>query len=315
MTAWIPLTSCHPEPFAEFTLERSEGLRVNSAKGRSREVLSPNVWVRARITNHTLYAFLVVFVNQGPHLLQFIKVVYDATISLKRRGSVIPIKDYAGPRRRLPWITWGLIAVNVVIFLYQVSLGPDAPAFMFAYSVVPVALTHGLPQTSLPGVPAHIPFHTPDPVYLTLITSLFLHAGWLHIGGNMLFLYIFGDNVEDRMGHFFYLLFYLFCGVVAAYVVLFPLARVRTVIFIFIFFTIVTLPAIILIGVWFVLQFFDGILSLSTVQQGMGGVAYFAHVGGFLSGLIITLLLRPILRPPPTTSYPYYPPHPNAGNY
>jgi membrane associated rhomboid family serine protease len=255
---------------------------------------------------------------------------------------MIPIKDYPGPRRSIPWVTWALIAANILIFLYQVSLGPDAPAFMFAYSVVPVALTHGVPQTSLPGVPAHLPFHTPDPVYLTLITSMFLHAGWLHIGGNMLFLYIFGDNVEDRMGHFFYLLFYLFCGVVAgitqiaidpgssipslgasgaiagvlaAYVVLFPLAKVRTVIFIFIFFTIVTLPAIILIGLWFVLQFFDGILSLSTVQQGMGGVAYFAHVGGFLSGLIITLLLRPILRPPPTTSYPYFPPHPNAGNY
>src|SRR5260370_4996735 len=86
---------------------------------------------------------------------------------------------------------------------------------MFAYSVVPVALTTGIPQRSLPGVPAHFPFHTPDPVYLTLITSMFLHAGWLHIGGNMLFLYIFGDNVEDRMGHFPYLVFYLFCGVIA----------------------------------------------------------------------------------------------------
>src|SRR5258708_13197840 len=132
-----------------------------------------------------------------------------------KRERVIPIKDYAGPRRRLPWITWGLIAVNVAVFLYQVSLGPEASAFMFAYSVVPVAMTHGIPQTSLPGVPAHFPFHTPDPVYLTLITAMFLHAGWLHIGGNMLFLYIFGDNVEDRMGHIPYLLFYLFCGVVA----------------------------------------------------------------------------------------------------
>src|SRR5438067_12421476 len=165
---------------------------------------------------------------------------------------MLPIKDYPGPRRRLPWVTWGIIAVNIVVFLYQVSLGPDAPAFMFAYSVVPVALTHGVPQTSLPGVPAHLPFHTPNPVYLTIITAMFLHAGWLHIGGNMLFLYIFGDNVEDRMGHLPYLVFYLFCGVIAsitqvaidpgspvpslgasgaiagvlaAYLVLFPLAR------------------------------------------------------------------------------------------
>jgi membrane associated rhomboid family serine protease len=254
---------------------------------------------------------------------------------------VIPIKDYAGPRRRLPWITWGLIAVNVVVFLYQVSLGADAQAFMFAYSVVPVALTHGIPQTSLPGVPAHIPFHTPSPVYLTLITSMFLHAGWLHIGGNMLFLYIFGDNVEDRMGHIPYFLFYLFCGVVAgitqvavdpgssipslgasgaiagvlaAYLVLFPLASVRTIIFIVFFFTIVTLPAFVLIGIWFLLQFLDGVAALSNVQQGMGGVAYFAHVGGFVTGLVITFLLRPWLRPPASVSYPYYPRHPDSAN-
>jgi membrane associated rhomboid family serine protease len=252
---------------------------------------------------------------------------------------VIPIKDYPGPRRRLPWATWGLIAVNVVVFLYQVSLGPDAQAFMFAYGVVPAALTHGIPQTSLPGAPSHLPFHTPNPVYLTLITSMFLHAGWLHIGGNMLFLYIFGDNVEDRMGHLPYLGFYLLCGIIAgltqvfvdpnstipslgasgaiagvlaSYVVLFPWAGVRTIIFIFVFFTIVTLPAIILIGVWFVLQFFDGLAALSTVQQGMGGVAYFAHVGGFVTGLIITFVFRPLLRSPADVSYPYLPNHPNS---
>jgi len=254
---------------------------------------------------------------------------------------VIPIKDYAGPRRRLPWVTWGLIAVNVVVFLYQISLGANAQEFIFAYSVVPVALTHGIPQTSLPGVPAHIPFHTPSPVYLTLITAMFLHAGWLHIGGNMLFLYIFGDNVEDRMGHIPYLLFYLFCGVVAgitqvavdpgssipslgasgaiagvlaAYLVLFPLARVRTIIFIVFFFTIVTLPAFVLIGIWFLLQFLDGVAALSNVQQGMGGVAYFAHVGGFVTGLVITFLLRPWLRPPASVSYPYYPRHPDSAD-
>jgi membrane associated rhomboid family serine protease len=98
----------------------------------------------------------------------------------------------------------------------------------------------------------------------------------------------------------------------AAYLVLFPLARVRTVIFIFIFFTIVTLPAIVLIGLWFLLQFFDGIAALSNVQQGMGGVAYFAHIRGFVTGLVITLLLRPWLRPPASVSYPYMPRHPDA---
>ena len=250
---------------------------------------------------------------------------------------MIPIKDYPGPRRRMPWMTWALIAVNVVVFLYEVSLGSNAQAFMFAYSVVPVALTHGVPQTAL--LKTSIPFQTPNPVYLTIITSMFLHAGWLHIGGNMLFLYIFGDNVEDRMGHLPFLVFYLFCGVIAsiaqvavdpnspipslgasgaiagvlaAYLVLFPLARVRTIIFIFIFFTIVTLPAIVLIGIWFLLQFFDGIASLSTVQQGMGGVAYVAHVGGFIAGLLITLVMRSRLRPPPPISYPYFPRHPQS---
>ena len=116
---------------------------------------------------------------------------------------MIPIKDYAGPRRRLPWITWGLISINVIIFLYQVSLGPD-------------------------------------------------------------------------------------------------------------FFTIVTLPAILLIGLWFVIQFFDGVAALSNVQQGMGGVAYFAHVGGFVTGLVITLLTRPWLRSQANVSYPYIPRHPGS---
>src|SRR5438270_11039670 len=204
---------------------------------------------------------------------------------------MIPIKDYPGPRRRLPWVTWGIIAVNIVVFLYQVSLGPDAPAFMFAYSVVPVALTHGVHQTSLPGVPAPLPFHTPDPVYLTIITAMFLHAGWLHIGGNMLFLFIFGDNVEARMGHLPYLVFYLFCGVIAsiaqvavdpnssipslgasgaiagvlaAYLLLCSFAKMSTMNFIFIFIALLTLPAIVLIGLWFLLQFFDGIASLGS---------------------------------------------------
>ena len=101
-------------------------------------------------------------------------------------------------------------------------------------------------------------------------------------------------------------------GVLAAYLVLFPGAGVRTVIFLFIFFTIVTLPAFILIGFWFVLQLFDGVSSLSTVQQGMGGVAYFAHVGGFLTGLLITFAFRPLLRPPATISYPSLPYHPKS---
>jgi membrane associated rhomboid family serine protease len=251
---------------------------------------------------------------------------------------MIPIKDYPGPRRSMPWITWGLILINIDVFLYKVSLGSATEQFVFAYSVVPVALVHGVPQTDLVRDSAQLLFHTPNPVYLTLLTSMFMHAGWLHIGGNMLFLYIFGDNVEDRMGHLGYLLFYLICGiaasiaqilvnptsqvpslgasgaiagVLASYLLLFPWARVKTVIFIFIFFTIVTLPSFVLIGLWFVLQFFNGVAALATVQQDMGGVAYFAHVGGFVTGLVLTLIFRPFMRPPAPVSYPAFPRHPS----
>src|SRR2546421_9286397 len=129
---------------------------------------------------------------------------------------MIPIQDNPGPRRSIPWVTWGLIAINIVVFLYQVKLRLDVEAFIFAYSVVPVAILKGIPQTDLPGVPPGLPFHTPVPVYLTIFSSMFMHAGWLHLGGNMLYLFIFGDNVEDRMGHIPYLIFYLFCGIVAS---------------------------------------------------------------------------------------------------
>jgi membrane associated rhomboid family serine protease len=251
---------------------------------------------------------------------------------------MIPLKDYPEPRRTIPWVTWGLIAINIAIFLYQVSLGPAIESFIFAYSVVPAALVRGIPQTDL--IQQNLPFHTPNPVYLTLITSMFMHGGWLHLGGNMLYLYIFGDNVEDRMGHFMYLLFYLFCGLVASlaqilvdpnspvpslgasgaiagvlasYLVLFPWAGVRTVIIFVVFVTITTVPAIVLIGVWFVLQFFNGVASLAYTGQGMGGVAYFAHIGGFIAGFVITWLFKPRQPPPMDITYPYFPRYPNTG--
>jgi membrane associated rhomboid family serine protease len=205
---------------------------------------------------------------------------------------------------------------------------------MFAYSVVPAALVRGVPQTDL--IQQNLLFATPKPVYLTLITSMFMHGSWLHLGGNMLYLYIFGDNVEDRMGHFPYLIFYLFCGLVASiaqilvnpdspipslgasgaiagvlasYLVLFPWAGVKTVIIFVVFITITTVPAIILIGVWFLLQFFNGVTSLATTAQSMGGVAYFAHIGGFIAGLVVTWLFKP-RQPPADTTYPYFPRRP-----
>lgn len=154
---------------------------------------------------------------------------------------------------------------------------------------------------------------------ITLVTSLFLHGGWLHLGGNMLYLWIFGDNVEDKLGHVRYFFFYLLCGLAAsslhiyitptstlptvgasgaisgvlgAYVLMFPKARVLTLIPIFIFIQLAELPAYIIIGLWFVLQFFNGVLSLGYTTSSMGGVAWWAHVGGFVAGLILVFPLK-----------------------
>ena len=257
---------------------------------------------------------------------------------------MIPLKDHAGPRRRFPFVTYSLIIINVAVFLLELDQGATTQQFICAYSLVPEALTHNLSQTMICaqefGQP--FPYQTPNPIWLTIFTSMFLHAGWLHIGGNMLFLYIFGDNVEDRLGHLGYLIFYLLCGtaaalaqtyvdptstipslgasgaiagVLAAYAVFFPGARVTTLIFLGIFITLLSLPALILIGAWFALQLFDGVAALSSqTQQAMGGIAYFAHIGGFVVGLLIALVLRPLLpKPiPRTRTYPRWPTHPET---
>jgi membrane associated rhomboid family serine protease len=256
---------------------------------------------------------------------------------------MIPLSDAPGERRRFPFVNYFLIAINILVFVYELQQGSQVQQFIFAYGVVPAALTHNVPQTTLfaDQLPQPFPYQTPEPVWVTIFTSMFMHAGWLHIGGNMLFLYIFGDNVEDRFGHLGYLVFYLFCGVVAAlaqvlvdpnstipslgasgaiagvlaaYAVFYPAARVRTLIFLGIFITLATLPALLLIGVWFALQFFDGVAALSSHSaQSMGGVAYFAHVGGFAAGLVIALVLRLWLKPPVRVkTYPRWPNYPNA---
>jgi len=173
------------------------------------------------------------------------------------------------------------------------------------------------------------PSHAPIATWETLITSQFLHAGWLHILGNMLYLWVFGDNIEDVMGSFLYLLFYLFSGIVAglaqvlvlgpstipaigasgaiagvlgAYLVLYPMTRVSTLIPIFFFATIARIPAVILIGWWFVQQFFYGIATLSDTAS--SGVAFWAHIGGFIAGVILILpFIGRARRPKPPTYY------------
>ena len=222
---------------------------------------------------------------------------------------MIPISD-RNPTRRFPVTNLTLIAVNSVVFLYELSLkSRQLDRLILTWGVVPnnvlFALTH--------------PAQAPLPIWVTLITSQFIHAGWLHIVGNMIFLWVFGDNVEDVLGSFSYLIFYLVSGVAAgiaqvlvggpgdvpsigasgaiagvlgAYLLLYPWARISILLPIFIIFWTIDLPAVLVIGWWFIQQAFYGVAALSTTAA--GGVAFWAHVGGFITGafLIVPFLGR-----------------------
>ena len=209
---------------------------------------------------------------------------------------MFPISDVI-PSRTVPFVTVGLIIANALVFLYMITL-PDAmlERFVATYAVVPAW------------------FSVP-----TLFTSQFLHAGWIHIIGNMLYLWIFGDNVEDRLGHFRYVLFYLgagalaailqvlfnpfsavpmlgasgaIAGVMGAYFVLYPQSRVLTAVFIVIFFDVIEIPAVFFLGIWFLMQLLSGVGSLGVTNAASGGTAFWAHVGGFVAGVIVGLVLR-----------------------
>ena len=220
---------------------------------------------------------------------------------------MIPLKDN-NPTRRPPFVNIVLILLNIAAFIYEVSLGRDLEGFLNRFGVVPNVLSGSAASAQfVPGV------------FLTLFTSMFLHGGWLHLGGNMLYLWIFGDNVEDKLGHIRYLAFYIVCGLAAsilhvfvdstsivptvgasgaiagvlgAYLLLFPRARVVTLIPIFVFIQVAELPALLVLGFWFVMQFFNGLMSLGYQTAGMGGVAWWAHIGGFVAGLALVLPLR-----------------------
>jgi len=210
---------------------------------------------------------------------------------------MIPIRDVI-PSRTTPVVTVTLIVVNVLVFFVSPPLGSAAfEEFVRTWGVTP----------------AHLEWSA-------LFTSMFMHGGWLHLGSNMLFLWIFGDNVEDRMGHGRYLLFYALCGLVAAlaqilaqpdstipmvgasgaiagvlgaYIVMFPHSRVLTLVPLFVFVTFVEIPAGILLGLWFALQVLSGVGSLMVVDaQDMGGVAFWAHAGGFVAGMALVLLFQ-----------------------
>ena len=213
---------------------------------------------------------------------------------------MIPIRD-ENPTRRIPFVNYALIAVNVLVFLWQLSLGTQGEAALYTLALIPLDVTQGLDLGDARAV----------------LTSMFMHAGLAHLLGNMLYLWIFGDNVEDALGHFRYLFFYLAGGFAAsaahillhpastvptvgasgaiaatlgAYLLLFPNQRVVTLIPLGFFLQVARLPAILVLGMWFVLQLFQGTLSLGMEQ--LGGVAFWAHIGGFVFGMLLGPLLR-----------------------
>ena len=236
---------------------------------------------------------------------------------------MIPIGDEGTPGRQLtPIVNLTLIALNILMFIYQLATGLETGPITLGWSFVPAEISQGtdligcevsgIPGLCLDAAPLGIPF-------LTVLTSMFMHGGWLHIGSNMLFLFIFGDNVEDNMGHIKYLLFYLACGfaataaqfflggtgstipnlgasgaiagVMGAYLILFKGAYVRTLIFIGYYATITRVPAILMLGFWIVTQIISVFFIEEQAAGGGGGVAYWAHIGGFVAGLALAFVL------------------------
>lgn len=213
---------------------------------------------------------------------------------------MIPLKD-KNPSHSFPFVNYLLIAANVIVFFYELSLGPGLDAFFVKYGLVPSRYFDAVANhTQL--ISRYVPF----------FTSMFIHGGWLHIIGNMWFLFIFGDNVEDKLGHKRYLAFYLLSGLAAgglqtylsanssiptigasgaisgvlgAYLMMFPRARIVTLIPIFFIFDIIDISAILFIGFWFLIQFFSGMQSVSHGLS--GGIAWWAHVGGFIAGILM----------------------------
>jgi membrane associated rhomboid family serine protease len=214
---------------------------------------------------------------------------------------MMPIRD-ENPSRSTPFVTYALILANIAVFAYEVMLAMygQLEEFIYTYGMIPALVSQG-------------------EALHTLLTSMFLHGGVFHLLGNMLYLYIFGDNIEDAMGHRRYLIFYLLtgfaasalqiainpastlpnvgasgaiAGVLGAYFVTYPFARVHTIIFLGYFIRWVSLPAVVLLGFWFIFQLFAGTATLEAMKLGYGGVAYFAHVGGFVAGMVLVRFFR-----------------------
>jgi hypothetical protein len=217
---------------------------------------------------------------------------------------LIPLKDTL-PRRSFPFVNLFFIAGNIAAFAYEVSLGREVNQLVSTYGLVPYRITHLLSQLSVKQVV--VPF----------FTSLFLHGGIIHLIGNMWYLWIFGDNVEDKLGHFRYFLFYFFCGWVAslihiifnshsslpcvgasgciagvlgAFLIIFPKARIVTLVPIWIFLKVMELPAFLVLSLWFLIQFLNGTAAVAVSTT--GGIAHWAHIGGFLAGVFVVCVIR-----------------------
>jgi membrane associated rhomboid family serine protease len=208
---------------------------------------------------------------------------------------MIPLRDVI-PSRTTPWVTMALIGLNILVFIREITLPAGAvEQFIFRYGLVPAEFS-----------------------WVALVTSMFVHAGWLHVGSNLLSLWIFGDNVEDRMGHGRFLLFYLLAGaaaalletqfhlesevplvgasgaiagVMGAYLFMFPHSRIHVLVFFLFFIDVVEIPAVVFLGLWFLMQIVGGVGRVAQ-EAGTGGVAFWAHVGGFVTGMVASFFFR-----------------------
>jgi membrane associated rhomboid family serine protease len=231
---------------------------------------------------------------------------------------MFPISDSDLKRSRRPFVNVAIIIICGVVFIYELTLGVnDRTIFFYQFGLIPseVAQNFDYHTLNLGFGGGLVDITSPIPNWSTMFTSMFIHGDWMHFGANMLFLWVFGDNIEDRFGHFKYLLFYLAAGVAAvwlqvaidtssqiptigasgaiagvlgAYLLLYPLSRINTAV-IFFLITFIRIPAFILLGFWFLLQFFSGLGSLGPSSQ-TGGVAYWAHIGGFLFGVVVVII-------------------------
>jgi membrane associated rhomboid family serine protease len=240
---------------------------------------------------------------------------------------VMPLRDDDTDRHTVPVVTYVLIAINLMVWLIELGLGEK---FINGFSTVPFEISHNTDLIGTKTIEAggqSIPitlFPGPTPIHLTLLTSMFMHASWMHIIGNMLYLWIFGDNIEDRIGHLKFIVFYLLCGLAAsaahifvgtdsvipslgasgaiagvlgAYLVLFPKRKVK----VLMARQVVDMPAFMVLGLWILLQVFS---QISVIGGEGGGVAYMAHIGGFVAGVALIFLLGGRRAPPPREVLP-----------